>query len=127
MIEHILHWLELAGEAVNVFAVALIVAGFMIAAIRYLLRFRALAVEENFTGFKIERGHALTLGLEILIIADVIEKITVEPSFASLQILAFLVVILTLLGWTLCLEIEGRWPWQAAVGWSAKYRVQLGV
>jgi len=114
MIEHTLQWLELAGEAVNVFAVALIVAGFMLAAIRYLLRFRALAVEENFTAFKIELGHALTLGLEILIIADVIETITVEPSFASLQILAFLVVIRTLLGWTLCLEIEGRWPWQAA-------------
>jgi hypothetical protein len=61
MIEHTLHWLELAGEAVNVFAVALIVAGFMLAAIRYLLRFRALAVEENFTDFKIELGHALTL------------------------------------------------------------------
>ncbi|MFL3656016.1 MAG: DUF1622 domain-containing protein [Halioglobus sp.] len=112
MIEHILHGLELAGEAVNLFAVALIVAGFMLAAARYLLRLRRLDVEENFTGFKIELGHALTLGLEILIIADVIETITVEPSFASLQTLALLVVIRTLLGWSLCLEIEGRWPWQ---------------
>ena len=112
MIERTLHFLELAGEGVNLFAVALIVAGFILAAVRYLLRFRTLAVEENFTGFKIELGHALTLGLEILIIADVIETITVEPSLASLQILAFLVVIRTLLGWTLCLEIEGRWPWQ---------------
>ena len=112
MIGHTLHWLEPAGEAVNVFAVALIVAGFMVAAIRYLLRFRALAVEENSTGFKIELGHALTLGLEILIIADVIETITVEPSFASLQILAFLVVIRTIIGWATALETNNRWSWQ---------------
>ena len=112
MIEEILHLLELAGEAVNLFAVALIIAGFMLAAMRYLLQLRILTVEENFTGIKVELGGALTLGLEVLIIADVIETITVDPSFASLQILAFLVVIRTLLGWTLCLEIEGRWPWQ---------------
>ena len=114
MIEHALHLLELAGKGINLFAVALMVVGFILAAVHYLLRFRKLAVEENFTGFKIELGHALTLGLEILIIADVIETITVEPSFASLQILAFLVVIRTILGWTLCLEIEGRWPWQTS-------------
>ncbi|HIL77675.1 MAG: DUF1622 domain-containing protein [Methyloprofundus sp.] len=113
MIEETLHLLELAGEAVNLFAVALIIAGFMLAAMRYLLQLRTLTVEENFTGFKVELGGALTLGLEVLIIADVIETITVDPSFASLQILAFLVVIRTLLGWTLCLEIEGRWPWQS--------------
>lgn len=112
MIEHALHLLELAGKGINLFAVALMVVGFILAAVHYLLRFRTLAVEANFIGFKIELGHALTLGLEILIIADVIETITVEPSFASLQILAFLIVIRTILGWTLCLEIEGRWPWQ---------------
>ena len=114
MIEQTIRLLELAGEAINLFAVALIVIGFILAAIRYLLRLRNVTAEENFTGFKIELGHALTLALEILIIADVIETITVEPSFASLQILTFLVVIRTLLGWTLCLEIEGRWPWQTA-------------
>lgn len=114
MIEQILHVLELGGEAVNLFAVALIVAGFILASVRYLLRYRKQAGEQNFTSFKIELGHALTLGLEILIIADVIETITVEPTFASLEILAFLVVIRTLLGWTLCLEIDGCWPWQSA-------------
>lgn len=114
MIEQTIYLLELAGEGINLFAVALIIAGFVLAAMRYLLRFRKFTVEDNFTEFKIELGHALTLGLEILIIADVIETITVEPSFASLQILTFLILIRTLLGWTLCLEIEGRWPWQTA-------------
>jgi uncharacterized membrane protein len=68
-----------------------------------------LTAEENFTGFKVQLGYALILGLEILIIADVIQTITVEPSFASLQILALLVVIRTIIGWTIALEMNNRW------------------
>jgi len=54
------------------------------------------------------------LGLEILVIADVIETITAKPTFASQVLLACLVVIRTIISWTLFLEVEGRWPWQAA-------------
>jgi uncharacterized membrane protein len=98
------------GEAVNVFAVALIVAGFMLAAIRYLLRFRALAVEENFTGFKIERGHALTL--ELLVVAAIIKTVTFDPTLENLEILILMIVIRTIIGWTTALEMNNRWPWQ---------------
>ena len=54
----------------------------------------------------------MTLGLEILVLADVIETITVTPTYQSLAVLAFLVVVRTVVSWTLGLEIEGRWPWQ---------------
>jgi uncharacterized membrane protein len=53
------------------------------------------------------------LGLAILVLADVIETITVTPTYKSLAALAFLVVIRTIVSWTLILETEGRWPWQA--------------
>ena len=59
-------------------------------------------------------GIALTLGLEILVLSDVIDTITTEPTYMSLSMLAFLVVIRTVLSWTLALEIEGHWPWQSA-------------
>ena len=45
-------------------------------------------------------------------LADVIETITVKPTFRSLAVLAGLVIIRTAVSWTLALEIEGRWPWQ---------------
>ncbi len=112
MLEQILVFLEHAGVAISLCAVAVIVAGFALAAGRYVIRFRDLGPEQDFKRFKNELGHALTLGLEILVLADVIETITVKPTFRSLAVLAILVVIRTAVSWTLALETEGRWPWQ---------------
>lgn len=115
MLEQILEYLENAGHIVTLFAVAVIVGGFALAATRYLIHFRSAEAEANFRQFKIELGSALTLALEILVLADVIDTITVEPTFLSLSVLAFLVVVRTVLSWTLALEIEGHWPWQESV------------
>jgi uncharacterized membrane protein len=115
MTEQILRYLELAGMAISVVAVAVIVGGFALAAARYSLHFRELSRSQNFGRFKIDLGRALILGLEILIFADVIETITVTPTFQSLAFLASIVVVRTAVSWTLTLEIEGRWPWQPPV------------
>jgi uncharacterized membrane protein len=113
MIEQILEILEKAGAIITEFAVLVIVVGFVLATVRYFLRFRKLSPEENFITFKIALGTALLLGLEILILADVIDTITVESTYQSLAALAFIVVLRTAVSWTLALEIEGHWPWQA--------------
>ena len=115
MLEQILRYLDQAGVAISLFAVVVIIAGFALASGRYALRFREVAPKRNFSGFKIELGHALLLGLEILVLADVIETITVTPTFGSLGALAFLVIVRTVVSWTLTLETEGRWPWQPPV------------
>ena len=113
MIEQILEYLETAVIAINLIAVAVIIVGFAIAAWRYARRFRKTTQENNFKLFKIELGGALMLGLEILVLADVIETITVAPTYRSLAILAVIVVVRTVVSWNLTLTIEGRWPWQA--------------
>jgi uncharacterized membrane protein len=116
MIDQILEILEIlehAGAVINLFAVGVIVVGFARSLGRYAMQYKKLGPEADFVQFKIGLGRALTLGLEILIIADVIETITVEPTFGSLGVLAFLVVVRTLVSWTVALEIEGHWLWQA--------------
>ena len=115
MLEQILQLLKQAGMAISVAAAAVIVGGFALAAARYALHFRGLSRSQNFDRFKIELGRALIIGLQILVLADVIETITVEPTFQSLTILAVIVVFRTIVSWTLTLEIEGRWPWQPPV------------
>jgi uncharacterized membrane protein len=85
MLEQILRYLDQAGMAISLFAVAVIIAGFALASGRYALRFPEATPKQNFISFKIELGHALLLGLEILVLADVIETITVTPTFASLR------------------------------------------
>ena len=115
MTEQFLTFLEQAGAAISLSAVTVIVAGFALVAGRYVLRSPNLDLEQNFKQFKIELGRVLTLGLEILVLADVIETITVKTTFQSLGVLAFLVVVRTIVSWTLALEIEGHWPWQTSV------------
>ena len=115
MTEQILEYLEKAGYAISLFAVAVIIVGFAIAAWRYARRFRGTAQENNFDMFKVELGGILMLGLEILVLADVIETITVTPTFLSLAFLAAIVIVRTAVSWTLTLETEGRWPWLSPV------------
>jgi uncharacterized membrane protein len=99
---------------ISLVGVAVIVGGFLLAAGRYAAQFRQLGPARDFVQFKIRLGQALMLGLSILIVADVIETITTKPTFTSLTVLACLVVVRTIISWTLFLEVEGRWPWQAA-------------
>ena len=57
-------------------------------------------------------GRSVLIGLEVLLTATIIKTIIVVPSFEGLGLLAVMVVIRTVLGWTTVLEISGRWPWQ---------------
>ena len=108
-----MEYLDQAAEMISLAGVAVIVGGFFLATGRYIAGFRAKGPAEVFAQFKVQLGQALILGLEILVVADVIETITTKPTFQSLALLAFLVAMRTIVSWTLFLEVEGRWPWQA--------------
>ncbi len=112
MTEAMLHGLERASHWINLFGVLLIVVGFALAAVVYAREFWRLDRSESFLRFKVSLGRALLLGLEVLVVADVLETITVEPTFPSLGVLALLVILRTVVSWTLTLQVEGRWPWQ---------------
>ena len=114
MIERVQEWVELAVLAITVFASLVIVFGFLRAATRHVRVWRAEDRSAAFVEFRTSLSVDLLLGLEILVIADVIETITVEPDAHSLAVLAFLVVIRTAISWSTSLQIEGRWPWQPA-------------
>ena len=55
-------------------------------------------------------GHALLLGLEFLVAADIILTVSHIPTFESVSVLGVIVLIRTFLSFTLSAEIEGRWP-----------------
>jgi uncharacterized membrane protein len=59
-------------------------------------------------------GRGILLGLEFLVIADIIGTVAVEPSFRNLGVLGVIVLIRTFLSFSLEVEIEGRLPWRGA-------------
>ena len=61
-------------------------------------------------------ARILLLGLELLVAADIVRTVALEPSLESVAVLGLLVVIRTFLSWSLIVEIEGRWPWQVVPG-----------
>jgi uncharacterized membrane protein len=58
-------------------------------------------------------GKAILLGLEFLVAADIIRTVAVAPSFRGVGVLAIVVAVRTFLSFTLGVELDGRWPWQA--------------
>lgn len=101
-------WIRTIGVAIDVFGVAIIVIGIVWSTLAVLRR-----REEGLDAYKIRIGRSLLLGLEVLVAADIVKTIALEPTFNSLGVLGGLIVVRTFLGWTLILEIEGRWPWQS--------------
>jgi uncharacterized membrane protein len=59
-------------------------------------------------------GRTILLGLEILVAADLIRTVAVDPSLENVAVLGLIVLIRTFLSFSLDVEIEGRWPWSRA-------------
>ena len=68
-------------------------------------------------------GRPLILGLEVLVAADIIETITVHPSYESATVLGILVLVRVALSLSLDMEIDGMWPWKRAE-WEAAQAAQ---
>jgi uncharacterized membrane protein len=59
-------------------------------------------------------GKAILVGLELLVAADIIRSVALDPTFATIGVLGLIVVVRTFLSWSLELEVNGRWPWQSS-------------
>jgi len=58
-------------------------------------------------------GRTILLSLEILVAADLIRTVAVDPSLENVASLAVIVLIRTILSFSLDVEIEGRLPWRS--------------
>ena len=59
-------------------------------------------------------GGALLLGLEILVAGDLIRTVAVEPNLDNVLVLGIIVLIRTLLSFSIEVEIDGVLPWRKA-------------
>ena len=105
------------GLAIELVAVGIIVVGLGYALIQLGIAFR----KPKLLGSAYRRLRTLTarvpvLALELLVAADIVRTVALQPSLESVVVLGLLVVIRTFLSWSLVVEIEGRWPWQATTG-----------
>ena len=110
---------EIVGDVAKVveaFGVAILVGGgigaFAIATVR-LLR----GAPETYSALRGSLGRVILLGLEVLIIGDIIRTIVVDPTIQSVGVLGLIVLIRIVLSFSLEVEIDGAWPWN---GWKTR-------
>jgi len=103
--EHVVRAFEIAGVAI--LAIGSIVA--MLSAGRALLRGQRTAAYE---GARHNIGRSILLGLEVLIIADIVQTITIDPTLESAAALAIIVIVRTFLSFSLEVELDGVVPWR---------------
>ena len=60
-------------------------------------------------------GGSILLGLEILVAGDLVRTVAVYPTIENVGVLAIIVLIRTVLSFSLEIEIEGVPPWRRAL------------
>ena len=77
--------------------------------------YQALHAETARQSYEVLRrtlGRCILLGLEVLIIADIVRTIIVDTTIESVAALGIIVLIRILLSFSLEVEIDGVWPWR---------------
>jgi uncharacterized membrane protein len=92
-----LELMESIGKAVDAGGVVIIVVGIALASVSALQRL-SRRDSDSYETYRRRLG--------------IIRTVAVTPTFASVGVLALIVLIRTFLSFSLELEITGRWPWQ---------------
>ena len=101
-----------AVKVVEAIGAGIMVGGGIAAFARFGLALKKRASSEAaYLLLRRELGRAILLGLEVLIVGDIVRTIIVETTFESVAVLGLIVVIRIVLSFALEVEIDGTWPW----------------
>ena len=105
VMELVVHGFEIGG-------VAVLVLSSLAALVNAAFSYRRLGALRTYQELRRSIGRAILLGLEFLIIADIVLTITVDPTLESSLALGLIVVVRTFLSFSLEIELEGTLPWR---------------
>ena len=108
---HFEEWMERVVQAFEIAGVGILAIGSLAALIGAA---RSLLHGERQVAYERARqdvGRAVLLGLEVLIIADIVQTITIDATIESAVTLALIVLVRTFLSFSLEIELEGVVPW----------------
>ncbi|MCB1006855.1 MAG: DUF1622 domain-containing protein [Acidimicrobiales bacterium] len=99
-------------RGVEALGAAIMVLGGLAALVAYLIAVARPADREGaYERLRERLGRAILLGLEVLIVGDIVRTIIVDPTVESVLVLGMIVVIRIVLSFSLEVEIDGTWPW----------------
>ena len=107
------HAMDDIARVVEWIGVAIIVLALVLSAARAARDLRGgVAGAEVYRRVRAYFGRGILLGLETLVEADLIRTVAVQPTLENVLVLALIVLVRTLLSFSLDVEIEGVVPWR---------------
>lgn len=109
LMRRVVQWFEMIG-------VVVLAVGSGVALVRFLLTLARGQRDGAFEAARRGVGRAILLGLEILIIADIVRTITIATTIESAVTLGIIVLVRTFLSFSLEVELDGVFPWRRGSG-----------
>ncbi|HZM56729.1 MAG TPA: DUF1622 domain-containing protein [Acidimicrobiales bacterium] len=99
-------------QAVEAIGAGIMIVGGLWALIDYAVSFMRSGTRHHaYRQLRQRLGQAILLGLEVLIVGDIVRTIIVDTTFESVAVLGMIVIIRIVLSFSLEVEIDGVWPW----------------
>jgi uncharacterized membrane protein len=99
------------SEILDVTAFAVILIAVAVSTAVFIVRVWQSGFLANYREYRANLGRGILVGLEILIAADILKSVVVDPTLQGILVLGGIVLIRTFLSISLDVEINGHWPW----------------
>ena len=106
---------ELLGLVVDGFealGVGILVVGSIVGIVGYARDVRELDRTSAYERLRTNIGRTILLGLEVLIVADIVLTVAIDQTIESAVTLGIIVLVRTFLSFSLEIELEGVVPWR---------------
>ena len=105
-----MHAMEDISRAFEWIAVGVLIAAFLLAVIS-VIRDLTRGDAATYRRGRVIFARGLLISLEVLVAADLIRTVAVQPTIENVGVLGVIVVVRTLLSFALDVEIDGVLPW----------------
>jgi uncharacterized membrane protein len=105
-------FLDLAVHAFELAGVTILVVGGVISVAVYIRDLTRGHRRAAYTALRHNMGRSILLGLEVLIVADIILTVAIDQTLESAATLGLIVLVRTFLSFSLVIEMDGVPPWR---------------
>ena len=104
--------LELVVQGFEVLGVGILVVGGALSVVAYAADLRRLNRRSAYERLRANLGRTILLGLEVLIVADIVLTVAIDRTLESAATLGLIVLVRTFLSFSLEIELDGVVPWR---------------
>jgi uncharacterized membrane protein len=104
--------LDIAEHAFEVAGVAILLTGGVVSLVVYARDVARGHRRDAYTALRHNLGRTILLGLEVLIIADIILTVAIDQTLENAATLGLIVLVRTFLSFSLDIEMDGVVPWR---------------